>query len=182
MAKAKRKQTRNAVQVPIPQMTGSMGPQAYNSVVAAARLSGIYLVSAKFDVEAHFFEDSSSHDLEFGGEVHACEFDEQSTNAMGFFDWWVQAMAGDKVVLRFAARYAARYDGFNGKDTRAVRAFVERVGRFATYPYFRALAAQMSWESAAGLPPMPILREDTLATARKTPSVPPPALAEASQK
>ncbi len=39
----------------------------------------------------------------------------------------------------------------------AVLVFVERVGKFATYPYFRAHCSQLSWESGADLPILPVI-------------------------
>jgi hypothetical protein len=137
-------------------------PQRYNDVVAKAALAGITLVSADFKIEPSFYappKPEESRELSFNGELAHFSFDGADGRAVGIFTWWMEARASDAVALKTTASYTIQYEGLAGQEEMAVRAFVARVGRFATFPYFRALASQFNWESGAGLPPMPVLRD-----------------------
>ena len=137
-------------------------PKQYNAVVASARLARLSLVTNEFRIFPEFAStDEKDRTLSYGGDLVECTFDETTGTVSGLLSWWVEARNGKKVTLRCASQYGIQYDGLTGHNADAARVFLERVGRFATYPYFRALTAQMSWESSAGLPPMPVLREGT---------------------
>lgn len=129
----------------------------YNAVVSSAELAVVLLTALDFKIDP-VPDPYVSRDLHYGGEVAVVTFDPSAGTATGMFHWWVEARYGALVALRCAAKYMVHYTGLANQDEDAAKAFVARVGRFASYPYFRALASQMSWESGANLPPMPVLR------------------------
>jgi hypothetical protein len=139
---------------------GAGAATRYNAVVAAATLAAVLLTELEFKHEP-VADTTAKRDLHFGGEIVAVTFEPATGTATGMFQWWVEARHGAAVSLRLTAKYVVQYAGLVGQDEDAAKAFVAKVGRFASYPYFRALASQINWEAGANLPPMPVLRESS---------------------
>jgi len=137
---------------------------AYNAVVAASELRDISLMHCHFDLEPAYYDAVGKGEAlqhMFADEVVAFDFDSDDGVATIGFDWRLEVRTpdADEPVLELVATYLVMYTELAGQDEDAVRAFTSRVGRFATYPYFRALASQMSWAADAPMPIMPVLRE-----------------------
>ena len=145
-------------------------PQRYNEVVRDAELGTITLVRCQFEIKADYFASKlrnrkNGHGLKFSysNEVEDIDFDSEEGVLGANFVWNLTVRAGNKVVVKLVADYVCFYSNVKGADRVAAAAYLKRVGRFATFPYFRALASQMSWASEADLPVLPVLRERRVA-------------------
>lgn len=146
---------------------------AYNSVVASAQLAAIRLVRSSFVVTPEYLmaepSPTAAHSLSFGGRLAHSDVNAQAGHVLALFEWWVEAKPkdGDEVRLRIDCAYLVEYAGLDmqvlGVDD-AARAFVRRVGRFAVFPYVRALVSRLSAEAGADLPLLPLLKEGTAGT------------------
>jgi hypothetical protein len=132
----------------------------YNAVVAQAQLADISLMSLHFNVEPQIFAHLRELKLSFDVEVSGISQHDkpQDDFVSGVFEWSVEGRHNDKVLLSIEASWFVMYRGVGGQQPKAIEAFVDRVGRFASYPYFRSLVAQISWSSNIELPILPVLR------------------------
>ena len=140
--------------------------KAYAKVVRSAELQDIKLLSSSFGVEMAYFEDGEiGHaDGEKLNYSYACEqpmvaYEATDGGLLGQFDWKVIVARDDTEVLTIRATYVAAYQCDEGLDEKATTKFVERVGRFATFPYFRALVGFYSNASSIEIPILPVLKE-----------------------
>lgn len=76
----------------------------------------------------------------------------------GAFAWDVVVKKGNTKLLSAQATYMVAYGDVPDVDEEPAFAFVERVGRFATYPYFRSHVAHMASQAGADVPVLPVLR------------------------
>jgi hypothetical protein len=147
---------------------------AYNRVVGAARLEDIRLTSCKFDVEIEYHtirqqEVATNAPIlrrSFSSKHEIIGFDKETGVLAGLFNWHVEARRGKKRLLKAAASFLILYNDVPDVPEEPAFAFLARVGRFATYPYFRNFVAQLSWMSQSDLPIMPVLIEPLVGTPR----------------
>lgn len=133
----------------------------YNAVVDSAVLLEVRLIHSAFELQPSYDESArDQRDLGFGGELREFKLDEKTGVARGYFSWWIEGTVAKKPVVTLSTAYVIAYAGLAGRDKDAVRRFIDRVGRFAVFPYFRALASQFSWAADLNLPPLPILKQD----------------------
>lgn len=138
----------------------------YSKVVKSAALRDIRLLSSSFVVEEEYFEGREQGDTEdeklsfaYGCERPMVSYDAEDGGLIGQFEWNANAKREDTVVLKISGTYVIVYDCDEGLDDDATRRFVERVGRFAIFPYFRNLVGVYSTASAIEVPILPILKE-----------------------
>lgn len=138
---------------------------AYNSVVADAELRDITLIFTTFVIKPDYYklaledEDTASKvKRELDSNFSAFTYDAERRLLGGQFDWSVEATFGRRKLLNARASFIVSYENVPDVDGVHMEAFIKRVGRFATYPYFRSLVSQFSWESKAELPPLPVLK------------------------
>lgn len=133
--------------------------EAYNAIVGAATLGDIKLVDLNFNVKTKYFDESKKAKASYDHEISEIHYDAESQTLGGMFSWRVTVEKGRSKALLVRAVYLVIYD--NVPDVGAVHAeaYFRRVGRFATYPYFRTTVSQLSWASGAELPILPVLRE-----------------------
>ncbi|OOY27466.1 hypothetical protein BMI90_12720 [Thioclava sp. L04-15] len=134
----------------------------YAKLTVSARLRDIKLISSDYSVKPEVFE--ALEDLEnmvhgFSGEPSGFYFDEETGLLIGQYRWNAEIKLGRKKVLKLVSEYLVAYNGMADFDEGYVRFFFEKVGRFATYPYFRAEFSQHSSASGIMLPPLPSLNE-----------------------
>jgi hypothetical protein len=130
---------------------------AYNRVVAGSTLVTIQMKNTSFDVDSNYFGSEESHKLHFDRSLESCLFDAEDRSLAGFFRFTVTAKHGRKTVLKANSVYLVLYSLNFDADESAAKAFCERVGVFAAFPYFRSLVAHLSWESNTRLPPLPTI-------------------------
>jgi hypothetical protein len=87
-------------------------------------------------------------------------FDEEFGLLMCQMNWSLSAKKSRSTLLKLTAQYIIYYSGVPNVDDKYRTEFMQRVGKFATYPYFRNLVSQISWASSAELPILPVLKQD----------------------
>lgn len=140
--------------------------EKYDAVVANAELANIMLVASKFDIQPGYFQfrdlpdnDSRKAQFTFDWKIHDVGFYPDTGLLGANFDWIVIIKQGKKHLFKLSCSYLCFYTGLEGHDKKAAKAFIERVGLFAAYPYFRNHVSHISWAANARLPLMPMLRE-----------------------
>lgn len=138
----------------------------YNALVRECELSDIRLVNLKFDTKPAYFsairaetEGNGQLVRAFDGQMSDIFYDEETQTLGGQFDWSTEVRSGKKKLLKVEARYLVVYG--NVPDVAAAETrerYIQRVGKFATYPYYRSLVSQISWGSKTDLPIMPVLK------------------------
>ncbi|ANH06256.1 hypothetical protein [Shinella sp. HZN7] len=138
---------------------------AYNRVVEKAELLDIRLTDFKYSVKPKYYpaiEQESEGNINlsrtFDHDVVDINHDTEIGALGGRFVWSLKISQGKTRLLNVDASFFVVYKDVPDVGHEHVEAYLRRVGRFATYPYFRSLVAQMSWESSAELPVMPILK------------------------
>ncbi|NTG19410.1 hypothetical protein G6L00_03065 [Agrobacterium rhizogenes] len=136
--------------------------EAYNSIIERADLLDIRLMDLKFNVKHQYYaaiakgDDDLQHAFE--NDLAEMTYDAPSGLLMGNFRWVTKVTKGKKKLLEIDAKFYATYHGVPDVDQVHMDAFLRRVGKFATYPYFRGVVSRLSWESHAELPIMPVLK------------------------
>lgn len=132
----------------------------YNKVARLAKLEGLLLTASQFVLKPSYFSERRKEGrvrYVYGTDVKAETYDASAGNASCVWNWSTEAMVGKTKLLSISASYMIIYVGIEDCNEEAVKRFLKRVGRFATYPYFRAHVSQISWESSANLPLMPTI-------------------------
>lgn len=151
--------------VPIEDKTGegkSESSRKYNDVVKLAKLEFILLVASNFKMQPSFVgrerrTDDKRAKLSYGSVADSLTFSSDEGIAGCVWKWNVAGRIKNRKALTIEAHYSIYYSGLADCDEEAVERFLKRVGRFATYPYFRTHVSQISWESGADLPILPII-------------------------
>ena len=138
----------------------------YGKVVKSAELSGIVLLSSSFDADRDYLQDQASEedggiDLKFhyGADIPEVDFDPEHGQFTGRFDWYARAEHEDHTAIDIRGSYAVVYGCDTELEREAVRQFLLRVGRFATFPYFRQLVSFYGDAGSLELPILPVLTE-----------------------
>lgn len=129
----------------------------YNEVVASAELLTIQVAKTKFDVRPDFYDPEVQKKLAFDHQEAGASFDAEQNVVIGRFQFGCEAMDRRKLLLKATAEYNVIYEVHEGANPEAVKAFCNRVGIYAAYPYFRALVAHLCWAANAKLPPLPVI-------------------------
>ncbi|QTH24048.1 hypothetical protein HRJ34_11375 [Rhizorhabdus wittichii] len=127
----------------------------YNAVATEAILLTIRLISQRFDLNMECSGNSSDWKLSYGRRVMSCTFDRDAKQVAAIIQFEVTAREGRKKALHCTADYGIMYEVPADAEEEAVKGFCKNVGRFAIYPYFRSLFAQLAWNAELMLPPLP---------------------------
>lgn len=132
----------------------------YNAVVAQASLTGIRLISSSMDArpEAYSAEGAEQH-YKVNYELVANHYDMENSRLTGVFRFSASATAGDVNMLSVDGDYLLDYHLSEVCEQEAADLFIERLGPFAAYPYFRALFGLLTGQAGLLTPPLPILAE-----------------------
>lgn len=134
--------------------------QAYDKVVETASLRELKLVSSSFDAKP----DAYSEDFQNWRPTYDCVLDSNYFVAdlgliFGAVSAEVRCKRGRSSILTLKSRYVILYKVEGEPEESAALKFVQRVARFAVYPYFRAHFAEICSQAGLNVPPLPILRE-----------------------
>lgn len=132
----------------------------YADLSVSARLRDIKLINCEYLIKPEVFD--VLDDLEnmgFFGESSGFHFDGETGILIGHYRWTAEVRHGRKKVLKLVSEYLVAYTGMEGFDSDYARFYFEKVGRFATYPYFRSEFSHHSSASGILLPPLPSLNE-----------------------
>lgn len=132
----------------------------YNEVVEKAELTAIQLLSLSFDSDLTYAWDyAPKSKLTYNVVSEETLFDSEVGKAAIFVLCDVKSKVGRKNALSCKAKFAVAYSGLSGCEEAAVVAFLQRVGRFSCYPYFRSVFATLDWNAQTRMPPLPVLKE-----------------------
>lgn len=134
----------------------------YNEVVDRAILGAIRLVDLSFSIKSEYLSKenyTTSAAFKYGVSTKEVDFDAQTGRGGASFICEAHNSLGRVKVVHCKATYFVGYSNMSGCDETAAKAFMGRVGRFTCYPYFRSLVATLDWNSRAGLPILPVLKE-----------------------
>lgn len=135
-----------------------MDPQTYNSLVTRAHLSNIRMTSSKFDMkpEALGLDPDAWQNNVSAGLIESF-FESETGRLYGVFGFDVICKYARKKVLSINATYLISYKIVGECDQDACELFVQRVGKIATYPYFRSLVAALTSQAGLIMRPLPVL-------------------------
>lgn len=134
--------------------------ELYSQITVAARLRDIKLIKSEYSIKPEVFDALDDlKNMGFFGEPTGFFFNHDEGVLLGNYQWTCEVKLGRKKVLKFVSEYMVAYSGLNSFDEEYVRFYFEKVGRFATYPYFRSDFSHHASSSGIFLPPLPSLNE-----------------------
>jgi hypothetical protein len=95
----------------------------------------------------------------YGCEVTRTHFDEKRKMVSGLVLAQAWCKLGRRKIVSLKCNYAVAYDIEGETDESAARQFVERVGKFAVYPYFRTHFAELTTQAGIMMSPLPVMKE-----------------------
>lgn len=136
----------------------AMDALVYNDLVSRAHLRSIRLTGTKFDLKPEGLgldPDAWRNNISAG----LTEFflEPESGSLYGVFAFEAVCRQGRKRVLTLGATYLTNYRVEGACAPEACALFLERVGKIATYPYFRTLAATLTSQAGLLMRPLPIM-------------------------
>lgn len=135
----------------------------YNEISRSARLAEIALSSSEFNAKMEAGLIASDPEaplkLSYTDELVDVVFDGNTGILAGIFNWKASVRSGRSSLVRMRAAYSIVYDNLFDANEKYALAYLAKVGRFATYPYFRGLFSTHAGAAGLTLPPLPSLRE-----------------------
>jgi hypothetical protein len=135
-------------------------PEAYNRLVAYAKVHAIRLISTRFDIKPESLSTARDDiDYKISNQLvdWCCDNEAQVLN--GTWEYTASCVVGRKTLLTLVAKYLVTYRLSAICDEEAGHQFLERVGKFAAYPYFRGTFALLTQQSGVMLHPLPVISE-----------------------
>lgn len=142
--------------------TFELDQEAYSKVSLSARLQEVKLIGSNYLVRPEVFgivADIENMDLRFSGECDNYSFESDDGVCFGHFIWTAEIKSGRKSCFKLKSQYLLLYSNLEGCDAGHVNFFFKKMGRFATYPYFRSHFSHHTSETGIIMPPLPTLRE-----------------------
>ena len=136
---------------------GELPDRVHEDALEAAELVGIHLREATFSVTDGAAAEAAA--ASFGPTVRRIAFDSRTGRCSLVVAWSLTApVARRPASLNAEATFLVLYGGLTGMPAQIVEPLVDQLGRFASFPYFRAYVAQMAGMSGFAIPPLPILK------------------------
>lgn len=134
--------------------------RAYNQVVEHAQLSSIQLISNSFFVKPGYFSTTNlkSRRNSFNHTFVDVHYNSELKILGGQINWMVEVKQSRTKLLSVDSTYLVAYVNVPDVGDAHSHAFFTRVGKFATFPYFRALVSRLVAEADADLPILPVLK------------------------
>lgn len=160
-----------------------LNPKEYNKLVAHARLQAIRLINSKYDIKPMAVS-ASREDWDYNITNRLLDFhcDCDALIISGTWEYTANCNWKRKKLVTVTARYSVTYRLGSECDAEAARAFFERVGRFAAYPYFRGTFAMLTQQSGIMLHPLPMISEQPRWVTPPNPDASPPITARPTVK
>jgi hypothetical protein len=128
----------------------------YNYVATNTQLLGVQLLNLAMSSNAADFSRANLK-LKADRKLLSCRYSEDDSVGAAIFRYEVAAKSGRVKAFSCTAEYGVLYQLPSDAAREAAMAFCRKIGMFAAYPYFRAVAAQMAWNAGIDLPPMPTI-------------------------
>lgn len=137
-----------------------LDPTEYNRLVAHAKVQAIRLVNSRYDIKPAALS-GSREDWVYNVSNRLLDWhcDDDALILSGTWEYTATCVDGRRKLLTVTAKYLVTYRLSAECDADAGRQFLERVGRFAAYPYFRSTFAILTQQSGIVLHPLPIISE-----------------------
>jgi hypothetical protein len=136
----------------------TMDPGVYNSLVGRARLRSIRLTESRFELKPEGLNlDPDSWRNNVSAETLETFLGPDSKSLYGILGFEAACRQGRKRVLSVRGTYLVSYKIEGECEAPACELFVERVGKVATYPYFRALVATLTSQAGLMMQPLPVM-------------------------
>jgi hypothetical protein len=133
------------------------GPKEYNFVATNSSLLAVQLVHSSFRIRPSYFTQGKKAKLDLDDQIMSCNYEEQSGIGNTIVHFVIKSHRGKVELYYFGAEFLVIYRVPDGSNRGAAEAFCSNVGRMASYPYFRAIAAHVSSLANAELPVLPVL-------------------------
>jgi hypothetical protein len=147
-------------QVPINTDQPTLDPAAYNRLVSHAKVQTIRLINSRYDVKpAALAESPNDWDYNVSYQLLDWHCDNEALILSGTWGYIATCTKGRRKLLTVTAKYLVAYRLSAICDPDAGRSFLERVGKFAAYPYFRNTFAGFTQQSGIVLHPLPVISE-----------------------
>ncbi|PWE26803.1 hypothetical protein C4N9_20420 [Pararhodobacter marinus] len=146
----------------VPREAEEFDNDVYARLAAAAKLSDIKLIECDYSIKPEVFqaiEDTENMAHGFVGDPAGYYVDDEIGLLLGRYKWSAEIKLRRKKVLKLACVYLVAYTGVQGFTDNYLQFYFEKIGRFTTYPYFRAEFSRLSSSSGIMLPPLPSLSE-----------------------
>lgn len=131
--------------------------EEFNNIAKSSVLKGIQLLSSKFDYSLAAENADGKLKLNYGGHATACAYVPEEEAVSAIFEFKVEGKKGRKRVFHLVVEYGVSYSIASGLNPAAAEGYCKNVGRFAAYPYFRALAAHLFADADLRVPPLPAI-------------------------
>lgn len=131
--------------------------KAYNALTGRATLRGIWMTESRFDMSPRALDPEEaplSHSLRTPDVEVTLEDDGV---IYGFVRFEAVSRRKRRRVINVSARYFVSYRVEGGCDQAMADLFIDRVGKLAAYPYFRALVASLTGQAGTQVPTLPIM-------------------------
>lgn len=135
-------------------------PAAYNRLVSHAKVQSIRLINSRYDLKPSALA-GSREDWSYNVSYQLLDWhcDNEALMLSGTWEYTATCMQGRRKLLTVTAKYLVTYRLSAISDEAAGLSFMERVGKFAAYPYFRSTFAILTQQSAILLHPLPVISE-----------------------
>ena len=131
--------------------------EVYDALAERATLRGIWMTESRFDMSPQAVEFETgplTHSLR----QHPIEAAVEPSGVIhGFIRFEAVSRRERRRVIHVIARYFVSYRVEGGCDQDLAELFVDRVGKLAAYPYFRALVGSLTAQAGVQVPALPIL-------------------------
>lgn len=134
-------------------------PSEYSDAVSAAEMVSIRLIKSEFAVEPEGLgHDRSAWKRSYDCQVTRVSFDRTRRLLTGIVSADAVCKLGRRRLISLKSSYLLVYSVEGEPTDAAAESFVQRVGAFAAYPYFRAHFSDACSQAGVTLPPLPVLK------------------------
>lgn len=135
----------------------------YNAVAQSARLRTVSLIGFDYTIKPSAFELDQSY-WENGrkflsGKMLDIEISLTEDLMIGQYQWAANIKKKTTSTLKVKSIYLLAYEGVAECDPPHLQLYLKKIGRFTTYPYFRALFSTVTGASGLTLPPLPTITD-----------------------
>lgn len=137
-----------------------LDPVEYNRLVSHAKVQTIRLINTRYDMKpAALSGTREDWDYSVSYSLLDSHCDNEALVLSGTWEYSATCIQGKRKLLTVVAKYLVGYRLSDVCDPDAGRAFLERVSKFAAYPYFRSTFATLTQQSGIMLHPLPVISE-----------------------
>ena len=146
---------------PLSMASPEFDQEHYSLVAQSARLMELSLLKQQYEVKIQCFwkaeADEKNLHHRFSGKPKGHSFEPDTGMLAGGYQWQAEIRFGRLKALKLRAQYMLVYSNLEKAQPEYARIYFEKIARFATYPYFRALFSMSVGNSGLSLDPLPSL-------------------------